>query len=100
METNNYAERRRSERIRGATPIHFAIASEDYEVEHEGMTMDRSPHGLRIRTSVPLSCGEAVVVLSLGGSRGAIPARVLWVRDGEPRFEAAAGLKILDSLPR
>jgi hypothetical protein len=100
METNKYAERRRSDRVRGAIPVHFAIASEEYGVEHEGMTMDRSSHGLRIRTAVPLSPGEAVVVLSVGGSRRAIPARVVWTRAGELSFEGAAGLEILDSLPK
>jgi hypothetical protein len=100
METSNYNKRLRSDRVRAALPVHFAIASEEYGLEHEGMTMDRSFHGLRIQTAVPLSPGEAVIILSVGGSRRAIPARVVWTRAGDLSFEGAAGLEILDFLPK
>ena len=91
-----FVDRRRSDRERGPIPVHFTIASEDYGVEHEALAIDRSSHGLRIRTAVPLSPGEAVVVMSLGGSRGSISARVVWVLGAEYTFAAAAGLEFLN----
>ena len=99
MDATNFTDPRRSLRERETIPIRYAIASEDYRVEHEAITMDRSLHGLRIRTAVRLSCGETVVVLPLGGSQGATPARVVWVHGAESSFEGAAGLEFLNSLP-
>ena len=99
MEVDRYVEHRRSDRVGDAVPIHFTIASEGYGVAREAITMDRSSHGLKIRTAVPLSQGEAVLVSSLGGTRCAIPGRVVWVRGAEPSFEGTAGLAFLSSLP-
>ena len=100
MEPTDLVNPRRSLRERIEIPIRYATASENYRVEHETTTMDRSPTGLRIRTAAPLSCGETVLVLSLGGSKSAIPTRVAWVREPELSFRGAAGLQILNSLPR
>ncbi len=76
------------------------MASEDYRLEHEAVTMDRSWQGARILTAVPLSCGEVLVGFSLERSRTATVTRVVWVRERELSFEGAAGLQFLDSLPK
>jgi hypothetical protein len=100
MKPPSFIQPRRSPRVREAIPIRFAIASEEYRVEHEGTTMDRSFHGLKIRASVPLSRGETAVILSQGKVRGGVPTRVAWVRRREFGYDGAAGLEFLDSLPR
>ena len=99
MEPTGFTDKRRSLRVPEAVPIRYGAASEDYQVEHEAITMDRSTHGLRIRTAVPLSRGETVVVLSVRGARSAIAARVVWARGAEFSFEGAAGLEFLNYLP-
>ncbi len=91
---------RRSPRLREAVPIRFVMASEDYRLEHEALTMDRSLRGARVLTAVPLSSGEVLVAFSLERLRSATVARVVWVRGGEGSFMGAAGLEFLDSLPR
>ncbi len=91
---------RRSPRIREAVPIRFVMASEDYRVEHEAVTMDRSLRGARILTAVSLCSGEVLVAFSLERLRTATVTRVVWVRQGELSFDGAAGLEFLDSLPR
>ncbi|HLY59707.1 MAG TPA: PilZ domain-containing protein [Terriglobia bacterium] len=100
MGTTHFADQRRSPRVHEAIPIHYAIASEDYRVEHETTTLDRSSTGLKIRTADPLSRGETVIVMSQSGSPSAIPTRVAWVHNPELSFAGAAGLEILSSLPK
>jgi PilZ domain len=99
MKPTEFTDPRRAPREHVEIPIRYAIASENYGVEYEATTMDRSLTGFRIRTPAPLSSGETVVVLSLGNSQSAIPTRVAWVRDAELNFGGAAGLEILKSLP-
>ncbi len=91
---------RRSPRWREAVRIRFVVASEDYRMEHEAVTMDLSSQGARILTAAPLSRGEVLVAFALERSRAATVTRVVWVRGRELSFEGAAGLEFLDSLPK
>ena len=100
MAHTDFSDCRRSPREHVAIPIRYALASENYKVEHGAVTMDRSATGFRIRPAAPLACGETVVVLALDGKRSAIPTRVAWVRGAELSFAGAAGLEILSALPR
>ena len=100
MGTAHFADQRRSPREHETIPILYAIASEDYKVEHKTNTLDRSSTGLRIRTADPLTRGETVLVMSLSGTLSAIPTRVAWVHNPELSFAGAAGLEILSSLPK
>jgi PilZ domain len=96
MESPPVAETRRSRRVPEANPILVAIPSEDYQVRHEAFTMDRSRHGLGIRTRVHLSPGETIVIIHLGGSRSdTAPARVVWVGKPKSSDAYAAGLECL-----
>jgi hypothetical protein len=99
METQKFVDPRRALREHVEIPIRYATASENYRVEHESTTLDRSHTGLRIRPAAPLTSGETVVVLSMGNSKSAIPTRVAWVREAELSFAGAAGLEFLTSLP-
>jgi hypothetical protein len=95
MKSGPFLNLRRSRRTPEANPIPLAIASEDYQVNHQAFTMNRSLHGLRIRTAVPLSPGETVVISRREGSRHTIPAHVVWVREPIPSAEYIAGLEFL-----
>src|ERR1039458_174929 len=92
MKPAQFMEPRRSLRVREALPIRFAIASEKYLLEHKGITVDRSPHGLRIRAAIVLSRGETAVIFSQGKLQTAVPTRVVWVDGGDLDFKAVAGL--------
>jgi len=93
MESPRFLDRRRSTRVRQTIPIRIRIASEDYQVEHEAFMMNKSQLGLRIRTAVPLSPGEAVVVALRTGSGHAIRAHVIWARHAKFSAVSVAGLE-------
>ena len=93
MKSGPFLNIRRSRRTPEATLIPLAIPSEDYQINHQAFTMNRSLHGLRVRTAVPLSPGETVVVSRQEGSWHTVPARVVWVR--ERSAEYIAGLEFL-----
>ena len=99
MKPPQFTEPRRSPRVREAIPIRFAIASEEYLLQHKGMTVDRSPHGLRIQAAIQLSRGETAVVFSQGSLQTAVPTRVVWVEGVELGYPGMAGLEFLSSLP-
>ena len=96
MDSPPLAESRRSRRLPQANPILVAIASEDYQVQHEALTMDRSHRGMGIWARVQLSPGETIVVFHLDGSRShTAPARVVWVRRPKSSAGYFAGLACL-----
>lgn len=100
MKPTQFTEPRRSPRVREAIPVRFAIASEKFLLEHKGITIDRSPHGLRIRAATLLSRGETAVIFSQGKVQTAVPTRIVWVHEGDLDFKAVAGLEFLAYLPR
>ena len=100
MATNSFVDARRSRRVPEAKRIRLAIGFENYRMPHEVLTMNESLHGVRVRIAVPLIPGEKIVVFPKADSQRSIPARVVWTRAGELSFEGAAGLEILDSLPK
>jgi hypothetical protein len=77
--------------------VRIGIASENYQVEHDAFTMNRSLDGIRIRTAVVLSRGEKVVVFAQEDAQHALPARVVWVRGAEPNAEGTVGLELTES---
>ncbi len=91
-------DQRRSPRNREAIPVRLAIASEDYRLEYEAVLIDRSSTGIGIRTNMPLSSGEKVLVHWLDKRRDAIPARVAWANGAEFSFAGAVGLEFLNPL--
>jgi hypothetical protein len=96
MESPPVAETRRSRRVPETNTILVAIPSEDYQVQHEAFTIDRSRHGLGIMTRVQLSPGETIVIFHLDGSRShTAPARVVWVRRPKSSAGYFAGLGCL-----
>jgi hypothetical protein len=66
MESTRFVDHRRSLRVSEAISIGIAIASEDYQVEHEAFTMNQSLQGVRIRTAIPLLLEDMVVVFPRG----------------------------------
>jgi hypothetical protein len=95
MESTRFVDHRRSLRVGEANPIRLAIASEDYGVGHAAITMNESLCGVRIRTDVPLSPGEKILIFPQGGSQQRIPARVVWVRRPMSSAGYVAGLEFL-----
>jgi hypothetical protein len=95
MESTRFVDHRRSLRLGEAISIGIAIASEDYRVEHEALTMNQSLQGVRIRTAIPLLLEEMVVVFAPGDSRHATRARVVWVRQSMSNGGYVAGLEFL-----
>ncbi len=83
----------RPDRVREAIPIRFAKASEDYGVQHEAFTTDRSLRGMGIQTAVPLIPGEIIRVSLEGNTRDPIPARVVWAQGVEFSTGSVAGLQ-------
>ena len=96
MQSPPLAETRRSRRVPEASPILVAIASEDYQVQHRAVAMDRSRHGLGIRTRLELAPGETIVIFLQDGRHSqTAPARVVWVRELKSKAGCFAGLECL-----
>jgi hypothetical protein len=95
MEFGAFVDLRRSRRVCRTNPIRLALASEDYRVKHDALTMDESSCGVAIMTVTPLFPGETIMVFPQEGARYSIPARVVWVRQAEVSLISAAGLEFL-----
>ena len=98
MATPSFVDPRRSPRGREANPIRFAIPFEYPNKKHRALTVDASPHGIRIRTHFRLSPGEKVVILPEAGSEDRSTARVVWVRGLEIPVGYVAGLEFAKPL--
>ena len=96
MDSPPLAESRRSRRLPQANPILVAIASEDYQVQHKAISVDRSHRGMGIWARVQLSPGETIVIfLQDGPNSRTAPARVVWVRELKSKAGCLAGLECL-----
>jgi hypothetical protein len=95
MKSGSFVDTRQSLRVPKADQVRFAIASEDHQVKHKAFTMNRSPHGVGIRTRVQLSPGEVILIFPQKGSWHTIPARVAWVRGPISSAGYIAGLEFL-----
>jgi hypothetical protein len=98
MAAPSYVDPRRSPRGRAANPIRLAIPFEYPTKQHKALTVDASLHGIKIRTDVPLSPGERVVILPEAGSGVRIPARVVWTRAVKISAGYVAGLEFAKPL--
>jgi len=96
MESTRFVDRRRSLQVPEAIEVRVAIASEDHQVQHKALTMNRSSYGVGVRTRAQLSPGGIIVIFPQEGSRHAIPARVVWVRGPISSAGYIAGLEFLD----
>lgn len=99
MESRPFNDQRRSFRTRDAKLIHYALASEEYQLEHLAITINHSRDGVRIQTAKPLRAGERAIVFLQPGSRHPVPSRIVWVREGISSVGPIAGLQLLYSLP-
>ncbi len=88
-------EGRRCDRMELRLPLGLRVAS----VEHHALTVDFSPLGLGILTDFSLRPGAKVGILPGEGTKGAVPARVVWVESEEPEGEREVGLEFLNPLP-
>ncbi len=93
MAPHSFIDVRRSRRVREANPIDVATASENYHEWHIALTMDKSLHGIRIRTDFQLFTGERVAIIPEADSMDRISARVVWARGLEISDGYIAGLE-------
>jgi len=87
---------RRSERH----PVKMAalLVIEGEEVDQSALTVDLSPHRLRLQTAASLAPGQQVGLLPGDQSEGVIGARVVWVGKVETDQAGQAGLEFLRPL--
>ena len=96
MGTASPPSSRRSER----RPVRMAVLLivEGVEVDQSALTVDVSPHGLRLQTAASLAPGQPVGVVLRGRSGGVVDARVVWVGKVETDQAGQAGLEFLRPL--
>ncbi len=86
---------RRSDRIFVRLPITLLVDSETEKIAQDAFTVDLSQLGVRVRTELALSPGQAVDVFPNRGLRHPIPSRVIWVGEQRTLQEREAGLEFL-----
>ena len=74
---------RRSERISESVPITLLAKFSGIQTEFPASTVDYSEHGLRVRTSFPLSQGQAVFARSADQEIDLGFCRVVWAQTTE-----------------
>jgi hypothetical protein len=77
------------------------LVIEGEEVDRSALTVDLSPHGLRLQTAAWLTPGQQVGLLPLpnDSSKDVIGACVVWVGKAETYQAGQAGLAFLRPLP-
>jgi|SRR5215831_10815271 len=90
---------RQSQRIPATMPISLVVGSETFKVERQASTIDFSVRGARVRTPFALLPGETVGIITMGDSRHAISARVVWAHRVGTDLWSLVGLAFLDTLP-
>src|SRR5215831_10186243 len=90
---------RQSQRIPTTIPISLVVESEAFKVERQASTIDLSVQGAKVRTPLALLPGETVGIITMGDSRQAIPARVVWAHRVGTDLWSLVGLAFLDTQP-
>ena len=90
---------RQSERIPATISIGLVVESEAFKVEHQASTIDFSVRGAKVQTPFALLPGETVEIITMGDSRHAISARVVWAHRVGTDLWSLVGLAFLDTLP-
>jgi hypothetical protein len=98
MQTNTAANSRRWERELATIPVRLVLKAENFKADDSAVTVDISPLGVKVRTTLALIPGEWVGVVPKGEFPHAIPARVVWAREDESSHWTFAGLKFLQAL--
>ncbi len=94
MSTNPQADPRRMERVPGPLFVRLLVPRGAPRVEHDGMIVDISPHGARLRSEAILSADEVVDVVLAASGRARL-CRVVWVGAAGSGQEGEAGLEFL-----
>ena len=89
---------RRSDRIYVRLPVTLLVDSETEKIAQDAFTVDFSQLGVRVRTDLSLSPGQAVEVFPNRGLKHPIPSRVIWVGGQRTLQECEAGLEFLKPL--
>jgi hypothetical protein len=90
---------RRSERV-GADGVAFVVASrEDRKAWRKALMLDRSAHGARVQTDIPLTSGEVLEFVPPVGEEYAIRCRVIWAGEVGSDSEGQSGLEFLTPYP-
>ena len=87
---------RRSERIRGIFPMPLRLKPGGEDCEHLGFTVNISQDGIRIRTRLGLTAGQALDVVAGGAGRLQANCRVVWVCPTGYEQAWEAGLEFLN----
>jgi hypothetical protein len=85
-------ERRKCERSLARAPLTLRLGEEDISA----VTLDVSPHGARIRTSVALAPRQSLEIVCYNGITRSLSARVVWVSAEGTDGPVEAGLELLD----
>lgn len=99
MEGNNYPVRRRSERKPVRKAIVLIVESDYPEVRHEGMTIDMSEHGARVKVEAVLTAGQTVSLIQPDDPTHALRCFVVWSGEVSSDGQEQAGLEFLGPLP-
>ena len=98
MKVSSAVDNRRLERVSATVSISLLLDRGNYEMEHDGYSVDISRKGARVRSVFVLSPGQMVGIVFEGDSWQAIPSRVVWVERSSV-VGCHAGLEFLDTLP-
>jgi hypothetical protein len=92
-----YPITRRSER----KPVRLAVILliEGEEVDPHALTVNLSPHGVRLQAKAALTRGQFAQVTFADNPSQAVLSRVVWAGRIDSDREAEAGLEFVDPLP-
>ncbi len=88
-----YAATRRSER----KPVTMAVILliEGEEVDPHALTVDLSPHGVRLQAKAALAPGQSAKLIFDDNPDQAVPSRVIWAGQVNSDRRAEAGLEFI-----
>jgi hypothetical protein len=95
MSTNVPCVPRRSERRPETMSISLVLRAESFKADNSAITVDISPDGVGVRTTLPLVPDEWVGFVKKQGFPQAIPSRVVWAREDQHSHWTFAGLEFL-----
>jgi hypothetical protein len=86
---------RRHERTPVNVPVFLIVGPTECQLEHPCRVIEGAKVGLRLKTTVPLTPGQTVLILSGEEARYAVRGRVVWFRKIDPDPEGEAGLEFI-----